>query len=61
MANMAAGITGYIPATATEQQARAIQATTSAEAAVSVGDATKGIYRQITGVVPVLLMQTQSM
>ena len=50
VANTAAGITGYIPATATEQQARAIQATTSTEAAVSVGDATKGIYRQITGV-----------
>ena len=50
VANTAAGITGYIPATATEQQARAIQATTSTESAVSVGDATKGIYRQITGV-----------
>ena len=49
-ASTAAGIVGYIPATATEQQARAIQATTSTEAAVSVGDATKGIYRQITGV-----------
>ena len=50
VANTAAGITGYIPTTATEQQARAIQATTSTESAVSVGDATKGIYRQITGV-----------
>ena len=50
VASTAAGIVGYIPATATEQQARAIQATTSTEAAVSVGDATKGIYRQITGV-----------
>ena len=50
VANTAAGITGYIPTTATEQQARAIRATTSTESAVSVGDATKGIYRQITGV-----------
>ena len=50
VANTAVGITGYIPTTATEQQARAIQATTSTESAVSVGDATKGIYRQITGV-----------
>ena len=50
VASTAAGIVGYIPATATEQQARAIQATTSTESAVSVGDATKGIYRQITGV-----------
>ncbi|PIT13666.1 ESPR-type extended signal peptide-containing protein [Snodgrassella alvi] len=50
VANTAGGIMGYIPAGATAQQARAIQATTSTEAAVSVGDASKGIYRQITGV-----------
>ncbi|PIT55842.1 hypothetical protein BHC59_10015 [Snodgrassella alvi] len=50
VANTAGGIMGYIPANATTQQARAIQATTSTEAAVSVGDASKGVYRQITGV-----------
>ncbi|PIT55046.1 hypothetical protein BHC49_07115 [Snodgrassella alvi] len=50
VANTAGGIMGYIPASATAQQARAIQATTSTEAAVSVGDASRGIYRQITGV-----------
>ncbi|WP_239326564.1 YadA family autotransporter adhesin, partial [Snodgrassella gandavensis] len=50
VANTAGGIMGYIPVGATAQQARAIQATTSTEAAVSVGDASKGIYRQITGV-----------
>ncbi|WP_157784932.1 YadA family autotransporter adhesin, partial [Snodgrassella alvi] len=50
VANTAAGINGYIPVSATEQQARAIQATTSTQAAVSVGDAANGVYRQITGV-----------
>ncbi|PIT24226.1 hypothetical protein BGI37_10210, partial [Snodgrassella alvi] len=50
VANTAGGIMGYIPVNATTQQARAIQATTSTEAAVSVGDASKGVYRQITGV-----------
>ena len=50
VANTAAGINGYIPVSATVQQARAIQATTSTQAAVSVGDAANGVYRQITGV-----------
>ncbi|ORF28368.1 YadA-like family protein, partial [Snodgrassella alvi] len=50
VANTAAGINGYIPVSATAQQARAIQATTSTQAAVSVGDAANGVYRQITGV-----------
>ena len=50
VASTAGGISGYIPVTATGQQARAIMATTSTEAAVSVGDASKGVYRQITGV-----------
>ena len=50
VANTAAGKEGYIPVTATSQQAAAIRATKSTEGAVSVGDASKDIYRQITGV-----------
>ena len=50
VANTAAGKEGYIPVTATSQQAAAIRATNSTEGAVSVGDASKGVYRQITGV-----------
>nr|WP_279027097.1 ESPR-type extended signal peptide-containing protein [Snodgrassella alvi] len=50
VANTAAGIESYIPVTATSQQAAAIRATKSTEGAVSVGDASKGVYRQITGV-----------
>ncbi|WP_198431332.1 YadA family autotransporter adhesin, partial [Snodgrassella alvi] len=50
VANTAAGKEGYIPVTATQQQAEAIRATKSTEGAVSVGDASKGVYRQITGV-----------
>ncbi|MBI0182487.1 hypothetical protein H3V11_11160, partial [Snodgrassella sp. W8158] len=50
VANTAAGKEGYIPVTATQQQAAAIRATKSTEGAVSVGDASKGVYRQITGV-----------
>ena len=50
VANTAAGKEGYIPVTATSQQAAAIRATKSTEGAVSVGDASKGVYRQITGV-----------
>ncbi|MCX8748878.1 YadA-like family protein, partial [Snodgrassella sp. B3088] len=50
VASTAAGKVGYIPVTATSQQAAAIRATRSTEGAVSVGDASKGVYRQITGV-----------
>ncbi|WP_371751982.1 ESPR-type extended signal peptide-containing protein [Snodgrassella alvi] len=50
VASTAAGKEGYIPVTATQQQAAAIRATKSTEGAVSVGDASKGVYRQITGV-----------
>ena len=50
VANTAAGKEGYIPVTATQQQAAAIRATKSTEGAVSVGDASNGVYRQITGV-----------
>ncbi|MGE9659004.1 YadA family autotransporter adhesin, partial [Snodgrassella alvi] len=50
VASTAAGKEGYIPVTATQQQAEAIRATKSTEGAVSVGDASKGVYRQITGV-----------
>ncbi|WP_239501054.1 YadA-like family protein [Achromobacter insolitus] len=42
-----AGVAGYIPAT---QGAAAVNATQSTLAAVSVGDATTGNFRQITGV-----------
>ncbi len=49
-ASTAAGLTGYVPATATDAQRAAIGATTSTQAAVSVGDAAGGQYRQITGV-----------
>ncbi|ORF32821.1 hypothetical protein BGI09_02825, partial [Snodgrassella alvi] len=50
VASTAAGKEGYIPVTATQQQTAAIRATKSTEGAVSVGDASKGVYRQITGV-----------
>ncbi|MCO6518898.1 MAG: YadA-like family protein [Snodgrassella sp.] len=51
VADRVAGKEGYIPVTATQQQADAIRATTSKHyGAVSVGDAAKGEYRQITGV-----------
>ncbi|WP_429614727.1 YadA-like family protein [Variovorax sp. W2I14] len=41
---------GYIPGSANAQQEAAIRATTSTQAAVSVGDAANGQFRQITGV-----------
>jgi autotransporter adhesin len=50
VASTAAGVAGYIPPTATAEQRTAIGATTSTLAAVSVGDAANGQYRQITGV-----------
>lgn len=50
VANTAAGVAGYIPPTATTGQRAAIGATTSTLAAVSVGDAASGQFRQITGV-----------
>jgi len=50
VASTAAGAAGFVPVGATAQQAAAIQATTSTQAAVSVGDAANGQYRQITGV-----------
>ncbi|PIT49015.1 ESPR-type extended signal peptide-containing protein [Snodgrassella communis] len=51
VANTAAGKEGYIPVTATQQQADAIRKTKSHKyGAVSVGDASKEEYRQITGV-----------
>jgi len=50
VASTAAGVAGYIPPTATAQQVTAIGATTSTLAAVSVGDAASGQYRQISGV-----------
>jgi autotransporter adhesin len=49
-ASTAAGVAGFVPGSATAQQDAAIKATTSTQAAVSVGDAANGQYRQITGV-----------
>ncbi|WP_051954117.1 YadA family autotransporter adhesin, partial [Xenophilus azovorans] len=48
--NTPAGVAGYVPAGASAAQASAIAATTSTQAAVSVGNAANGQYRQITGV-----------
>jgi len=50
VASTAAGVAGYVPEGATQAQAAAINATTSTQAAVSVGDAANGQYRQVTGV-----------
>jgi autotransporter adhesin len=50
VASTAAGVAGYVPIGATAQQTAAIKATTSTQAAVSVGDAANGQLRQITGV-----------
>ena len=50
VANTASGVAAYVPPTATAEQRRAIGATTSTLAAVSVGDAANGQFRQITGV-----------
>ena len=50
VASRAAGVAGYIPGSANAEQEAAIKATTSTQAAVSVGDAANGQFRQITGV-----------
>ncbi|MDP9992677.1 autotransporter adhesin [Variovorax boronicumulans] len=50
VASTAAGVAGYVPPTATDAQRIAIGATTSTLAAVSVGNAASGQFRQITGV-----------
>jgi autotransporter adhesin len=50
VASTAAGVAGYIPGSANAQQEAAIRATTSTQAAVSVGDAANNQFRQITGV-----------
>ena len=49
-ATTGAGVVGYNLAQATAADRDAIQKTTSTTGAVAVGDASKGIYRQITGV-----------
>jgi autotransporter adhesin len=49
-ATTGAGMVGYVPGSANAQQEAAIKATTSTQAAVSVGDAANGQFRQITGV-----------
>jgi len=50
VASTAAGVAGYVPGGASAQQQAAVNATTSTQAAVSVGDAANGQYRQIAGV-----------
>ena len=50
VARTGAGVAGYVSAGAGTQQAQAVAATTSTQAAVSVGDAANGQYRQVTGV-----------
>jgi Coiled stalk of trimeric autotransporter adhesin/Extended Signal Peptide of Type V secretion system/YadA-like membrane anchor domain/Head domain of trimeric autotransporter adhesin len=50
VASTAAGVPGYVPGNATAQNQAAVRATTSTQAAVSVGDAANRQYRQITGV-----------
>ncbi|WP_256327506.1 hypothetical protein [Variovorax sp. EL159] len=47
VAAAAAGVAGYIPGSANAQQQAAIKATTSTQAAVSVGDAANDQFRQI--------------
>ena len=49
VASVGAGVKGYVPVNATQQQAKAIEATQSTQAAVAVGNADTGTYRQITG------------
>ncbi|RZI64950.1 YadA family autotransporter adhesin [Variovorax guangxiensis] len=50
VASTAAGVAGYVPPGASAAQTAAVIGTTSTQAAVSVGDAANGQYRQITGV-----------
>jgi autotransporter adhesin len=50
VASTGAGVAGYVPPTATDAQRIAIGATTSTLAAVSVGNAAAGQFRQVTGV-----------
>ncbi len=50
VASVAAGVVGYVPASATLAQSAAIEATTSTAGAISVGNAAGGVLRQITGV-----------
>ncbi|MDQ0044267.1 YadA-like family protein [Variovorax boronicumulans] len=50
VASRPAGVLGYVPGNAPENQQAAIARTTGTQAAVSVGDASGGQFRQITGV-----------
>ncbi len=50
VASTPAGIAGHVPASASAEERAAIRATTGTQAAVSVGDAANGQFRQITGV-----------
>ncbi|MBO3274055.1 YadA-like family protein [Pseudomonas schmalbachii] len=49
VANIAAGIAGYVPVGASAEQAAPINATQSTLAALSIGDASNAKFRQITG------------
>ena len=49
-ATTGAGIAGYVSASASAADRAAVQATTSTTGAVAVGNASAGVYRQITGV-----------
>jgi hypothetical protein len=50
VASTAAGVAGYVPSGAAAQHRVAVQATTSTQAAASVGDVANGQYRQIAAV-----------
>jgi autotransporter adhesin len=50
VASTAAGVAGHVPQGAGAQQASAVRATTGTQGAVSVGDASAGQFRQVTGV-----------
>jgi len=50
VASTAAGVAGYVPTGASTAQTAAVNATTSTQAGVSVGDAANGQFRQINGV-----------
>ena len=50
VSSVVSGVAGYLPPPATGAQAAAIAATTSTTGSFAVGDATSGVFRQISGV-----------
>ena len=50
VSSTAGGVAGYVPPPADAAQTASIAATTSTTGSFAVGDASKGVYRQITGV-----------